>query len=201
MKKGAAIDWARVHERLAHAAGSGALETGTDRAEELLAQRATALAAPVASTTAKSAGLSAVVATIAGERYAVESAFVWRVMSQPPLTRLPGVPEIVLGVTNLYGEALPVFDPRLLLGLGGVAQTAGGRVLVLGKERADLGLAVDAVHEVTAVLTDQLLAVPDSLQAGARPLVRGVLADGLILLDGARLMLDSRLLLARTEPA
>lgn len=201
-KRGAAIDWARVHERLARtAAGGAALEIGSEQAQAVLAERAQALAAPLASEAVTVAGLSVVLATIAAERYAIETALVWRVMRMPLLTRIPGAPEIVLGVINLNGEVLPVFDPRRLLRLGGAAPTAHGPILVLGTQRADFGLTVDAVHEVTTVLTEQLLTGPDSMEPAARSILRGVRADGVIVFDGAKLMTDSRLRIARTEPA
>jgi purine-binding chemotaxis protein CheW len=200
VQRGAPIDWAGVHERLARIS-SEARELASDQAQAVLAQRAQALAAPIVPAAEAAAGLSVVVLTIAGERYAIETVFVWRVMSAPSLARLPGSPEILLGVTNLYGEVLPVFDPRRLLGFGSAVAAATARVLVLGTERADFGLAVDAVQEVTTLRAEQLLAVPDSIEPVARALLRGVCADGLILLEGANLLTDSRLVIGRSESA
>ncbi|HEU4578781.1 MAG TPA: hypothetical protein VFS67_11040 [Polyangiaceae bacterium] len=43
--------------------------------------------------------------------------------------------------------------------------------------------------------------MPDSIAPVARALLRGVCADGLILLEGANLLTDARLVIARPESA
>lgn len=201
LERRAAVDWAEVHRRLARSSlETSAVEPGTDQAQALLAQRALALAAPIVQERHEAARITAVVAEIASQRYAIEAAHVWRVAAMPDVTRLPGAPEIVLGVINFYGEVLPIFDLRQLLGVG-TGTPGGGRIVVLGTKRADLGLAVDTVQEVTTLLVTQILATPDFTAPEARALLRGVRADGLLVLDGAKLLTDTRLLLARPEPS
>src|SRR5687768_15154217 len=50
--------------------------------------------------------------------YAVPMDAAREVVAAPSLTRLPTAPPSVLGVCNLRGEIIPVFDTGLLLGLG-----------------------------------------------------------------------------------
>jgi len=50
--------------------------------------------------------------------YGVEMAGVREVVSAPVATRLPNAPSAVLGVFNLRGEIVPLFDTGMLLGLG-----------------------------------------------------------------------------------
>ncbi|HEY6175200.1 MAG TPA: chemotaxis protein CheW, partial [Kofleriaceae bacterium] len=106
---------------------------------------------------------------------------------------VPGAPPILLGVMNLHGEVLPVFDPRRLLGLAAEAAGDGGPVIVLGRTGAEFGLLVDAADQVLRLTTDQLHTAPESLAPERRELLQGVTQDGVIVLDGPKLLTDARL--------
>ncbi len=67
------------------------------------------------------------------------------------------------------------------------------RILVLGNERAEFGLLVDAVQEVLHLRLEDVLEPPASLQGLGRECLRGVTGDALIVLDGAALLQDQRL--------
>ena len=192
-RRAADVDWVEVRRRLAAAAVRDGDALGPEQAAAVLAERARALAAAAVPLLDRSAGLEIVVVRIADERYAVAASYVWRVIGTPDIAPVPGAPAILVGVMNLHGEVLPVFDPRLLLGLAGDAAPARIQVVVLGNERAELGLVVDAADEVARLTTDQLHAPPDSLAHDRRELLRGVTRSGLILLDGAKLLADPRL--------
>jgi purine-binding chemotaxis protein CheW len=66
--------------------------------------------------------------------YALDLTAVREVMPEPEVTPLPGAPAALLGVLNLRGEIVPVFDTAVLLGLASgpssdqvtVADTAAG---------------------------------------------------------------------------
>ncbi len=87
---------------------------------------------------------------LAGEEYAVEIGSVREIVKPPPITEVPRAPEAVLGVIGLRGEALPVFDPLLLLGLARheEASSVSRRVIVIDTEQGLAGLSVDAVEHV-----------------------------------------------------
>jgi purine-binding chemotaxis protein CheW len=193
------IDWAQIRRRLAGAAVRDADALTAEQADAVLAQRARALAAAVVPEVDRTARLDALIVRIAGERYALAAGYLWRVVGAADIAPVPGAPQLLLGVMNLHGEVLPVFDPRPLLGLAGERPAGRVQVVVLGAERADLGLAVDAADEVIGLRTDQLHAAPDSLAPARRELLRGVMQDGLILLDGRRLMADPRLVVAAPD--
>jgi purine-binding chemotaxis protein CheW len=64
--------------------------------------------------------IPAVVFPIGEDRYAVPTAAVREVVSEPKLTRLPTAPAALLGAFNLRGEVIPMFDTAVLLGIGTV---------------------------------------------------------------------------------
>src|SRR6476620_10110022 len=80
---------------------------------------------------------------IAGEEYAVSLQFVREVIPCDTVTRVPGMPEAVRGVTNLRGSVVPVVDLAIKFGLPQIEITPrtcivlvetpfGGNVMLLG---------------------------------------------------------------------
>lgn len=187
------VDWVDVRRRLADAAIRDLDALTAERAEAVLAQRARALAATAEPVVDRSAGIDVVVVWVADERYAVAAACVVRVVGGADIAPVPGAPPILLGVMNLHGEVLPVFDPRRLLGLTGQAPSETAKVVVLGSDGAELGLLVDAADQVMRLAGDQLHTAPDSLAPERRELLQGVTQDGVIVLDGPKLLADARL--------
>jgi chemotaxis signal transduction protein len=72
-------------------------------------------------------------------------------------------------------------------------------VLVLGTDRAELGLLADAAHEVRRVRADEVLEPPGSVAGPGREYVRGVTSEALVVLDGAVLLQDRRLFIDQDE--
>ena len=105
---------------------------------------------------------------------------------------MPGTPDSLVGLINLQGEILAVFDLRSFFGLEKKGSTDLSRVVVLGSDRAEFGVLVDAAQEVIALESDELLEPPGSVSGVAREYLRGVTKDALIVLDGAVLLRDAR---------
>jgi purine-binding chemotaxis protein CheW len=190
------IDWQRLQERLAHLA---AAEHSPRRAQEVLEERARALArAPAPAADARGV-LDVVLFELAGERYAVETCHVREVIRMPNFTPLPGAPDFLVGVINLRGHLLAVIDLGKFFGVAGRGVTDQARVVVLGGERTEFGVLADAASEVAALPRDALLEPPDSIAGITREYLRGVTEDALIVLDGAVLLRDPRLFIGPGE--
>lgn len=192
-RRHAPVDWADLSARLARAAEAtrrGDRPSGTE-ADAILAARARALAAPAAP--APRGGTVPVVGfTLGEERYALEAALVREVVRPPPLARLPGAPAFLAGIANLRGEIVDVLDLRELLGISRAAD-APARLLVLGGDRAELALVADAVLELAAVDPARLAPLPESPARRRPEYARGLTPDGAVLLDGAAILRDPRL--------
>jgi chemotaxis signal transduction protein len=65
-------------------------------------------------------GVQAVLLPVGAELYAVPMDWVRVVVAAPPVTRLPTSPPLVLGLFNLRGQIVPLFDTAALLGVGAV---------------------------------------------------------------------------------
>jgi len=90
-----------------------------------------------------------VVVRVGGESYALPVENVLEVAPLGRIAAVPGSPASVLGVRNLRGQILPVFDLASVLGLH--AGEARARVLVAECDNRRAGFAVDEVHDVEAL--------------------------------------------------
>ena len=139
---------------------------------------------------------------LATEEYAIDILQVREIRACEPVTRIAEAPAYVKGVINLRGAIVPIVDLRLKMGHadGFDANTV---MIILNIEDQLVGIVVDAVCDVVALLPDQVRPAPDmggALEAGV---IRGLAPlDGrmLIVVDIARL-LSSRVLVAVAEEA
>lgn len=92
---------------------------------------------------------------VAEEVFAAPVVKVQEILDMRPIARLPRAPDTLLGMIDVRGQAIPVVDLRLTLGLPAAADTDTTRIIVLtltgpqGDYR--LGLRADRVFEVTVL--------------------------------------------------
>jgi purine-binding chemotaxis protein CheW len=201
----AALDWEAIRTRLQRlsAAAGADVEPAPEQAQAVLEARARDLARVPAVAPDTAAVLTLVAFALGAEPYALETRFVRRVVrsSEVSLTPIPGTPEILVGVINMGGEILAVFDLGRFFGLHHTARTEQSRILVLGTERDEFGLLADAASEVHTVPNSSLLEPPATFEGLGRNILRGVTADALIVLDGAALLREPRLVVDQGEEA
>lgn len=190
------IDWQTVRERLDRRSDASVAVEERERA--VLAERARILARVPAAAPDAGDVLDVVVLALGRERFAIESRFVREIVRLSEITPVPGAPEALAGVTNLRGEILGVFDLAKLFGLPAGAPGDLARLLVLGRDRTELGVLADAICEGAALRADELRDAQTAAIDDAVPL-RGVTRDGLQVLDGESLLQDARLFIDQGE--
>jgi len=97
---------------------------------------------------------------VGADWYAVDMPSVREVVASPPLTAVPTAPAALVGLFNLRGEIVPLFDTAELLGIGRVA--AGSFVVVVITDLGPAALAATGPPEVVE-LDDPL---PTDMGAG-----------------------------------
>jgi purine-binding chemotaxis protein CheW len=172
-----------------------------EQATAVLEERARALARVPARPPPASEVLEVVTFALADETYAIELAYVRKIVPLIDLTPVPGAPDPFVGVINARGEILAVIDLRRVYAIVGGAGTGHSWVLILGGERNEFGLLADSVLDVMTLRTDAVLELPGSATGIGRQYLRGVTADALIVLDGAVLLRDERLVIDQGEGA
>jgi purine-binding chemotaxis protein CheW len=92
---------------------------------------------------------------IADEIFAAPVERVQEILEMRPVARLPHAPGYLLGMIDVRGQAIPVVDLRLKLGLPAAGDTLATRIIVLrvraGGREVVLGLKADRVFEVTVL--------------------------------------------------
>ena len=81
-----------------------------------------------------------------GYKFVVPMGQVAELMDVPDSTRLPGVQEWVVGLSNVRGRLLPLFDLAKLVGGQVSSQKKAHRVLVLETEHLYSGIIVDRAY-------------------------------------------------------
>ena len=112
--------------------------------------------------------------SIQDEVYALDISRVQEIIRVPVLTRVPNAPPHVVGVFNLRGRILAVFDLRTLLKLEPREADRGSRIMVLDLQGKSLGLLIDRVVEVARIDIPDVEAAPDEISAIDANLVTGV---------------------------
>jgi purine-binding chemotaxis protein CheW len=99
------------------------------------------------------------------EVFAVPVDLVLEILAMRPLFRVPEAPAHLAGLLDVRGQAVPVIDLRLKLGLAAAPATDNTRILVLevpvSGRRLVLGLIADRVFEVTVLDKRSITPPPD----------------------------------------
>ncbi len=119
-----------------------------------------------------------------GECYALPIGGVREISKVPPLTEIPRAEPQLLGLMNLRGELLPVYDikvrlrlaerPPVVAGPDAPAPPRSARILVLRTEAGPAGVWVDGVVGVVKLKPSMLEAPPPGMRVGDRDCVVGM---------------------------
>lgn len=192
------MDWDGVRQRLerARAAIDEAGASSRDRQEQILRERAVALAQPDATDAAatQSGGIiEALVFHAAGERYAFETAYVARVYPIMPITAIPGVPDFVVGIVAAEGELLSVVDLRSLLDLPLSRLAEPKAIVMLQTEAMEFGVLAEEIVGVERHAADSLERELPTLADAEKTYLMGITPSRIAVLDAKRLLSDARL--------
>jgi purine-binding chemotaxis protein CheW len=103
---------------------------------------------------------------LAGETYGVDILRVQEIRGWERVTRVPNAPRYVLGVVNLRGSIVPIFDLRLRFNLPAGHYSKDTVVIVLMTHQAgggmrSIGLVVDAVSDVINASGTDIAVTPE----------------------------------------
>lgn len=102
----------------------------------------------------------------------------------PTYTKLPGVQSWVMGVANVRGRLLPLFDMAQFFGARLEGQRKRHRVLVLETEDLYSGLVVDAALGMQHFPVDTYSSRTDEVKSDMQPFVTGSYSQSRSELDG-----------------
>ena len=106
-----------------------------------------------------------VVFKLGAENYAVSILQVQEIKRITDITRVPQTPDYIKGVMNLRGSVMPVVDLTKRLSLPKQEYTDDTRIIIVKLDDIVVGMIVDAVLEVTALVKEQIER-PDGMMGG-----------------------------------
>jgi len=112
-----------------------------------------------------------------GYRLVIPMGQVAELMEMPSATRLPGVQPWVLGLSNVRGRLLPLFDLARFVGGQISSQKKSHRVLVLETEYLYSGLVVDRAFGMQHFVADTFEEFDGELPRELRQFVNGAYRD------------------------
>lgn len=187
------VDWDEVKRRLA--ATERALSTDAndiDPQERRLRMRARAQA--LAAERAPIAGaVDHVEFVLGGRRFAVQASHVREVRHLKELTGVPCTPPFVSGIINAHGRILAVIDLKKLLALAESGISDLNKVIILRQGDIEFGVMADDIVGTTRLPLSGLEPAPEGLVGHHAHCLRGVTPQGMVVLDGARLLAEPAL--------
>lgn len=135
--------------------------------------------------------------SLLGEVYAVSVSNVREVLEAVPITRIPGMPDYMLGVLNLRGSAIPVIDLGKKLDLAGSVSKDDKAIIILelrkGEDMTLSGALVDSVREVIDIRENEMEKASSMGLDVDNRYIRGMVQSGsefMIVLDMERVFSD-----------
>lgn len=109
------------------------------------------------------------------QSFSLEITQVREIRRWSPVTAIPHAPIEVLGVMNLRGSVIPIYDLAARFGLGATAENPRNVIVVAMHGNQTVGLLVEAVSEILSVSRDMIQDTPDIRSDVARQSITGVI--------------------------
>lgn len=106
-----------------------------------------------------------------GNAYGIDIMSVREIRSWSPTTNLPDQPHTAVGVLDIRGEVIQVYDLGMLLGTGNIDVTDDHVVLVISLSGKNIGILVDSVSDIIQTGADDMRPAPAN---GGRGTVQGL---------------------------
>jgi purine-binding chemotaxis protein CheW len=111
---------------------------------------------------------------LADEEYAVEIHHLQEIIRLLKITPVPQVPDFVLGIINIRGELIPVFDLRKKFGLAESAPTTQTKIVIVRAAEAVISFIVDKVIDTIKIDRRHIDPSPNVKMEMERDCVSGV---------------------------
>lgn len=192
---GSPFDWREAYARLERAGRT--LASGGERpAEEvarILQERAKKLARPVEERAPAGETFEAVMFSLAGDRYGIETVHAREVLRLRGMMPLPCVPAFVAGVIHQRGRLLPVLDLRRVIGLPGGELGGEGLAIVVEARGMSFALLAESVEGAVRLALEEIAPAPSGGGAERPAFVRGLTQDMAAILDLDAMARDPRI--------
>ncbi|OYX26335.1 MAG: chemotaxis protein CheW [Rhodobacterales bacterium 32-66-7] len=116
-----------------------------------------------------------------GQSYCLDIARVREIRRWGPITPIPNAPPGVMGVMNLRGSVIPIYDLAARLGLPPATENPRNVIVVAMNGGETVGLLVESVSKIISVVRDSIQDVPELRLDTSRQSITGLISldDGM----------------------
>lgn len=165
-----------------------------DKEQEVLQQRAKALAQPLQAQEHAENDLEILVFYLARERYAIETRFLKEVFPLTEITPLPGTPAFLYGLVNFRRKIIAVIDLRVLFDLP--TDSEGGQKLILISDAdREFAIVTNGIDGIQRIASKSIDPTPPTLLGVRQELLLGVTDSRIAILDGRQLVTSPQLVI------
>ena len=100
---------------------------------------------------------------VSDEEYAIPMLNIQEIIKPIEFTRVPSVPDYILGVFNLRGNVIPLIDLRKKFNLDSSKQSDEARYIVMKGENNIAGFVIDRLTEAIRIRKDRIDPAPETL--------------------------------------
>ncbi len=136
---------------------------GSNKLNQVLNKQKQQMADPFASEEAKDEIIQLVGFIVGEEEYAIPILNIQEIIKPIEYTRVPSVPEYVLGVFNMRGTVIPLIDLANRFSLGSSKMTPHTRYIVLKGEDGNVGFVIDRLTEAIKINKNRIDQPPETL--------------------------------------
>ena len=112
--------------------------------------------------------------SVGNERYAVPVRDINMIIENRPPTRIPNVPEFLVGVIAMRGRLVTVIDVRRRLGFTGASNLEESKIIVVQQGNDTFGLRVEAIEQVVDINRSTFEVPPEGFSQSGQDFVNGV---------------------------
>ncbi len=121
-------------------------------------------------------GVELVAFNVSGQKYCIEITQIREIRRWSPVTVLPHAPSEVLGVMNLRGAVIPIFDLACYFGLGQTEANERNVVIICAVNDRSVGILVESVSEIVSIDPSEIQETPNVKSNATKSVIQGVLS-------------------------
>jgi purine-binding chemotaxis protein CheW len=130
---------------------------------------------------------------MAGETYALSLGQIRGIHPLTAITVIPGVPDFIRGIINLRGEIISVVDLKMFFGLANGEIVKSRQVIILSSHEMEFGIIADHILGIRDLPECHLHTSMATLSGARADYIKGVTADGTVVLDDVKLLTDKKM--------
>lgn len=115
---------------------------------------------------------------VADQAYCVRLDTVQEIRGWSKLTALPHAQAAVLGVLNLRGTVIPIYDLAVSLGIGRTEQQPRSVIIVVRFRGGAIGLLVDSVASIESIPSEDIQPAPELATGSDTAAIEGLIGSG-----------------------